>query len=41
VISMLGGERHEVTCPWCHGTGRFQPGADAQQASTEHGAVDE
>ena len=30
LISNLGGEPHQVTCPWCKGTGRFQPGDDAQ-----------
>ena len=34
VISALGGEQHEVTCPWCGGTGEFQPGRDAQQAGS-------
>lgn len=33
VISGLGGTPHEITCPWCGGTGRFQPGRDAQDAS--------
>jgi hypothetical protein len=32
LISGLGGEPHEVTCPWCGGTGEFQAGRDAQQA---------
>jgi DnaJ-class molecular chaperone len=32
VISGLGGTPHEVTCPWCEGTGRYQPGHDAQEA---------
>jgi DnaJ-class molecular chaperone len=32
VTSTLGGERHEVICPWCEGTGRFVPGHDAQAA---------
>jgi DnaJ-class molecular chaperone len=32
VISRLGGEPHEVTCPWCDGTGRRTPGHDAQAA---------
>jgi hypothetical protein len=40
VISALGGEKHEVTCPWCRGTGRFQSGFDAQQAPSESGTVD-
>ncbi len=30
--SSLGGEQHEVKCPWCEGSGRFQPGHDAQEA---------
>jgi DnaJ-class molecular chaperone len=32
VISGLGGDPHEVPCPWCEGTGRFIPGHDAQAA---------
>jgi DnaJ-class molecular chaperone len=32
VISGLGGAPHQVTCPWCGGTGRFHPGRDAQQS---------
>jgi DnaJ-class molecular chaperone len=32
VVSNLGGERSEVTCPWCEGTGRFQRDHDAQAA---------
>ena len=28
--STLGGEAHEVKCPWCGGTGAFVPGRDAQ-----------
>jgi DnaJ-class molecular chaperone len=32
LISTLGGEPHEVECPWCEGSGRFQPGHDAQAA---------
>ena len=32
VTSTLGGEPHDVTCPWCDGTGRFIPGHDAQAA---------
>lgn len=32
VISTLGGRPHEVACPWCEGTGRFQAGHDAQAA---------
>jgi DnaJ-class molecular chaperone len=30
VISMLGGERGEVDCPWCAGSGVRRPGVDAQ-----------
>jgi DnaJ-class molecular chaperone len=32
VISLLGGTPQQVTCPWCEGSGRFQPGHDAQAA---------
>ncbi len=32
LISGLGGEPHTVTCPWCDGTGVYQPGHDAQGA---------
>jgi DnaJ-class molecular chaperone len=32
VISGLGGTPHPVPCPWCEGSGRFQPGHDAQEA---------
>jgi hypothetical protein len=32
LTSGLGGEPHQVTCPWCGGTGTFEPGRDAQQA---------
>ena len=37
LVSGLGGQPHEVTCPWCGGTGEFQPGRDAQQAPAEAG----
>ena len=30
VISHLGGEPKDVTCPWCSGTGVRTPGVDAQ-----------
>jgi DnaJ-class molecular chaperone len=30
VISGFGGAPHQVTCPWCEGTGRFIPEHDAQ-----------
>jgi DnaJ-class molecular chaperone len=32
VVSNLGGERSEVSCPWCEGSGRFQREHDAQAA---------
>jgi DnaJ-class molecular chaperone len=32
VISGLGGTPQPVTCPWCEGSGRYQPGHDAQAA---------
>jgi DnaJ-class molecular chaperone len=32
VVSGLGGTPQLVTCPWCEGSGRFQPGHDAQAA---------
>ena len=35
VSSSLGGTAHVVTCPWCGGTGEFQPGRDAQQSPAE------
>ncbi len=31
LISGLGGTPHEVTCPWCGGSGSFAPGRDAQE----------
>jgi len=37
VVSGLGGTPHEVACPWCGGSGRFQAGRDAQAAPTEGG----
>ena len=30
--SSLGGDPHEITCPWCGGSGVFVPGRDAQAA---------
>jgi hypothetical protein len=30
LISGLGGEPHRVRCPWCDGSGRFDPAHDAQ-----------
>jgi hypothetical protein len=32
VISNLGGEPKDATCPWCEGGGVFLPGHDAQAA---------
>ena len=36
LISNLGGTQHQVTCPWCGGTGQFAAGRDAQQFPAEH-----
>jgi DnaJ-class molecular chaperone len=30
VVSNLGGNPHEVTCPWCEGGGRRLPAHNAQ-----------
>lgn len=38
VVSNLGGSPHEVTCPWCLGTGTRIPGRDAQEGAAEHPA---
>ena len=35
LVSNLGGQPHEVSCPWCGGTGRFEPGRDAQEHPSE------
>jgi DnaJ-class molecular chaperone len=32
VVSGLGGDPHEVRCPWCEGSGRFIADHDAQAA---------
>ncbi|HZV75704.1 MAG TPA: hypothetical protein VFF79_18495 [Conexibacter sp.] len=32
VISGLDGERTQVTCPWCGGSGVRDPARDAQEA---------
>lgn len=32
MISGLGGTNQQVTCPWCEGTGRIEPGHNAQEA---------
>jgi DnaJ-class molecular chaperone len=37
VVSMLGGQRRSVECPWCKGTGRRIPGHDAQARWREGG----
>jgi DnaJ-class molecular chaperone len=34
LTSNLGGKPHDVTCPWCEGSGRFIPDHDAQAAPT-------
>ena len=39
VTSGLGGTPHEVTCPWCQGTGHRIPGIDAQEHPSEAGAA--
>ncbi len=39
LISALGGEPHEVVCPWCRGTGKTIPGVNAQDAPAEGGAL--
>ena len=36
--SGLGGTQHEVSCPWCGGTGRFDPARNAQEAGPAEGA---
>ena len=38
LISGKGGEHHEVPCAWCGGTGRFQPGRNAQDPDGEPAA---
>ena len=32
LISNLGGDAHEVVCPWCGGLGKFESGRDAQSS---------
>jgi DnaJ-class molecular chaperone len=34
LTSTLGGEAHQVDCPWCEGTGEFIPEHDAQAAAS-------
>jgi len=41
VSSALGGQQHEVECPWCGGSGRFQAGRDAQEAAPKAQDSDE
>ena len=38
LTSGLGGTPHEVSCPWCEGTGSRIPGIDAQEHPAESGA---
>ncbi len=40
VVSGLGGEPHEITCPWCGGSGRFVSGRDAQTGTVTASADD-
>jgi DnaJ-class molecular chaperone len=35
VVSNLGGTSHQVTCPWCGGSGQFRPARDAQLEPAE------
>ena len=35
LVSNLGGEAHEVSCPWCEGSGRFRAEHDAQEHIAE------
>jgi DnaJ-class molecular chaperone len=39
LISGLGGQPHQVTCPWCRGTGVRIPGIDAQESPAEGGGA--
>jgi DnaJ-class molecular chaperone len=38
VISNLGGEASEITCPWCRGGGERLTGADAQEFHSQQAA---
>ena len=37
LISTLGGDSHQVVCPWCRGTGETIPGINSQDAPSEDG----
>jgi DnaJ-class molecular chaperone len=37
LMSNLGDEPHELTCPWCGGSGQFEAGRDAQEHPAEEG----
>ena len=39
LTSKLGGEPHDVSCPWCEGTGTFIPEHDAQAARRDESAT--
>ncbi len=39
VVSSLGGEQRQVTCPWCQGGGVRLTGIDAQAAWLEDDAA--
>ena len=39
LISGLGGEPHEVICPWCQGTGERIAGLNPQESPAEGGTV--
>jgi DnaJ-class molecular chaperone len=41
VISNLGGEPHQLGCPWCDGGGVVLPGHDAQAHWRERQSADE
>lgn len=38
VLSNRGGTQREVQCPWCGGSGRRQPGRNAQEFAPDAGA---
>lgn len=38
VLANRGGEQVSVACPWCQGTGQWEPGYDAQAAGVHPGA---